>query len=84
MNKMIKLPLFLGICGAACGAILAGVYAFTNPIIEETAAKKAAERMINQEYIKTPGAFILNINGEFKYGNINTQQTPEWKDYFFE
>lgn len=50
----------------------------------EGAAKKAAERMINQEYIKTPGAFILNINGEFKYGNINTQQTPEWKDYFFE
>ena len=50
----------------------------------EGAARRAAERMINQEYIKTPGAFVLNINGEFKYGNINTQQTPEWKDYFFE
>ena len=47
MNKMIKLPIFLGICGAACGAILAGVYAFTNPIIEETAAKKAAESYVN-------------------------------------
>ena len=50
----------------------------------EEAAKKAAERMINQEYIKIPGAFFLYINGEFKYGNINTQQTPEWKDYFFQ
>ena len=47
MNKMIKLPLFLGICGAACGAILAGVYAFTNPIIEENAAKKAAESYVS-------------------------------------
>ena len=41
MNKMIKLPLFLGICGAACAGILAGVYSFTNPIIVRNAEKVA-------------------------------------------
>ena len=35
MNKMIKLPLFLGICGAACAGVLAGVNALTSPIIEQ-------------------------------------------------
>jgi len=47
MNKMIKLPLFLGICGAACGGLLAGVYAITNPILEANAAKAAAESYVS-------------------------------------
>lgn len=41
MNKMIKLPLFLGVCGAACAGILAGVYALTNPIVQRNAEKIA-------------------------------------------
>lgn len=41
MKKIVKLPLFLGICGATCAAILAGVYAFTNPIIAKNEEKKA-------------------------------------------
>lgn len=57
MNKLIKLPLFLGVCGGVCAGILAGVYAFTNPIILENAEKKA-----NQAYYDT-----------FKeFGNENT------------
>ena len=43
MNKLVKLPLFLGIVGASCGAVLAGLYAWTNPIIEENTAKAAAQ-----------------------------------------
>ena len=43
MNKLVKLPLFLGIVGASCGAVLAGLYAITNPIIEENTAKAAAQ-----------------------------------------
>ena len=35
MNKLVKLPLFLGICGAACAGVLAGVNAITAPIIEQ-------------------------------------------------
>lgn len=47
MNKLVKLPLFLGICGAACAGVLAGVYAFTNPIIEENTAKAAAQSYLS-------------------------------------
>ena len=42
MNKMIKLPLFLGVCGAACAVILAGLYQVTQPIIDKTKAENAA------------------------------------------
>ena len=48
MNKMIKLPLFLGICGAACAGILAGVNALTAPIIEQAKIDAA-----NAAYIET-------------------------------
>lgn len=47
MNKLVKLPLFLGICGAACAGILAGVYSITNPIVEENAAKAAAQSYLD-------------------------------------
>jgi len=43
MKKLVKLPLFLGICGAACAGILAGVNAITAPIIAENTEKKANE-----------------------------------------
>ena len=33
MNKLVKLPLFLGITGASCALLLTGVYYLTNPII---------------------------------------------------
>ena len=42
MNKMIKLPLFLFVCCAACAVILAGLYQVTQPIIEKTKAENAA------------------------------------------
>lgn len=41
MKKMLKLPLFLGICGTTCAAILAGVYSLTSPIIASNEEKKA-------------------------------------------
>lgn len=48
MNKLVKLPLFLGICGAACAGILAGVNALTAPIIEQAKIDAA-----NAAYIET-------------------------------
>lgn len=47
MNKLVKLPLFLGICGAACAGVLAGINALTAPIIENARIEKA-----NAAYIK--------------------------------
>ena len=47
MNKLLKLPLFLGICGAACAGVLAGVNALTSPIIEQAKIDAA-----NAAYIK--------------------------------
>ncbi|MEA4822091.1 MAG: FMN-binding protein, partial [Erysipelotrichales bacterium] len=35
MNKFLKYPLFLGIVGAICSFMLAAVYGFTSPIINE-------------------------------------------------
>ena len=32
MNKFLKLPLFLGVVGGICTAVLATTYAITNPI----------------------------------------------------
>ena len=84
----INLLNILPYCNELLGRLNISEYNIDTSILlsckSEEAAKKAAERMINQEYIKIPGAFFLYINGEFKYGNINTQQTPEWKDYFFQ
>lgn len=48
MNKLVKLPLFLGICGAACAGVLAGVNALTAPIIEQAKIDAA-----NAAYIET-------------------------------
>lgn len=44
MNKMIKLPLFLGIVGGICGGLLAGTHALTKGKIEkdENIRKNAA------------------------------------------
>ena len=47
MNKIVKLPLFLGIAGAACAGILAGVYSFTQPIVEKTQAEAAAKAYVS-------------------------------------
>ncbi len=56
MNKLIKLPIFLGVCGAACAGILAGVNAVTAPIIEKAKAEKA-----NAAYIELYKDF--NVTG---------------------
>lgn len=55
MNNMIKLPLFLGIIGAACGAVLAGANALTAPIIEQNAIDAA-----NAAYIQLFDAFDVD------------------------
>ena len=47
MNNMIKLPLFLGIVGASCGVVLAGVNALAAPIIAQNEIDAA-----NAAYIK--------------------------------
>lgn len=47
MNKLIKLPLFLALCGGVCAGILAGVNAITGPIIAKNEANKKAEAYIS-------------------------------------
>lgn len=42
MNKMIKLPLFLGIVGASCATILAAIYPITSERVATVKAEKAA------------------------------------------
>ena len=47
MNKLLKLPLFLGVVGCLCGGVLAVTNHFTAPVIQE--AEKARE---NAAYVK--------------------------------
>ncbi len=46
MNKMVKLPLFLSVCGVTCATILAGVFTLTHPIIEKTKQENAAKSYV--------------------------------------
>ena len=76
MNKLLKLPLFLGIAGAACGGVLAGVNALTAPVIAENAEKAA-----NQAYYDTFAEFgaeldidkTLTINDTLKDAGVKTK-----------
>lgn len=43
MNKLLKLPIFLGVVGGLCAAILAGIDAITSPIITKNDETKIAE-----------------------------------------
>lgn len=61
MNKMVKLPLFLGICGGVCAGILAGVYAFTNPIITKN-TEKAAYQAIYQAFAEFGNEDTLSVS----------------------
>lgn len=47
MNKFVKLPLFLGVCGALCAGVLATVSAITTPIVE-----KRLENEKNANYLE--------------------------------
>lgn len=46
MNKMLKLPLFLGACGLSCAGLLSGVHALTKGEIQEYKDNK-----IKEEYV---------------------------------
>ena len=65
MNKMLKLPLFLGVCGTVCAGLLAGVYALTNPIVQKAKAEKA-------------NAAYISMYSEF--GVVGTDVTTEEVD----
>ena len=41
-------------------------------------------KMVNEEYIKTPGSFYIWDGKKYKYGNIITDQTPEFENLLFE
>lgn len=45
-------------------------------------ARKELTRMINKKFTEKPGTFILDINGQFKYGDI-TEQLPEFSKFKF-
>lgn len=49
----------------------------------EPAAKDKALQLIHEEFKKIPGAFIIRVNGEYKYGNIDKDQTSEWAGFMF-
>lgn len=57
MNKFIKLPLFLGICGAACGVVLAGINSLTADQIQRNKETKA-----NAGYLKMYEEFGVTID----------------------
>ena len=54
MNKLLKLPLFLGICGAGCAGVLAGINEVTAPVIEQAKIERA-----NAAYIKMYKAYSV-------------------------
>ena len=48
----------------------------------EAEALQKATDLINKKYLETDGAFIItDINGNFKYGSIFSENTPEFKNY---
>lgn len=62
MNKLLKLPLFLGICGAGCAAVLAGVNAATIEKITENEEIRA-----NAGYLRmyrSYGVTIEHLSGQ--------------------
>ena len=41
--------------------------------------------IINKKYLEDNGSFIItDKNGNYKYGNIISDQTPEFKNYKFD
>lgn len=76
MNKLLKLPLFLGIAAAACGGVLAGVNALTSPII--IANQEKAE---NQAFYDTFAEFgsdlvidkTLEVNDTLKKAGVTSK-----------
>lgn len=62
MNKFVKLPLFLGVCGAICAGLLAAVNSFTAPIVE-----KRLENERNANYLELMG---VSEADEFKDGTL--------------
>lgn len=66
MNKLVKLPLFLGITGASCALLLTGVYYLTNPII------------INNQLSKENKAYIDLFNDyDSSYDVVNNDLKDE-------
>lgn len=51
--------------------------------ISENQVRDKILKIIHEEYKKIPGAFILEINGIYKYGNIDPNQSSELKGYLF-
>lgn len=47
MNKMIKLPLFLGVVGAACATLLAAIYPITSEKVATYKAEQAAKAYVS-------------------------------------
>ena len=51
--------------------------------VSEAEAYNKVQQEINQKYLELPGAFIITTQSGFKYGNIITDRTPEFKNYKF-
>ena len=59
MNKFVKLPLFLGVCGAICAGVLAVVNGITAPIVAQR-----LENEKNANYLE-----LMSITSADKYGD---------------
>lgn len=38
---------------------------------------------VNGKYILNPGAFVIQVGNKYKYGNIITETTPEFRNYLY-
>ena len=80
MNKFLKLPLFLGVVGGLCTAVLATTYAITNPefLKRETERKNAAFKDI------LVGFGLTESDGSIKTGVETVEYVIESEDPNFE
>lgn len=80
MNKMIKLPLFLGVVGGLCGSLLAVTYFITQPRIEAAEKERiaAAYRVhfadIKESVDKTVSADLASAGVSAKVDALDASQ----------
>lgn len=80
MNKFVKLPLFLGVVGGICTAVLATTYAITNPEYE----KREAERKNAAFKDILIGFGLVDSDGSVKAGVETVEYTIGSEDANYE
>lgn len=66
MNKLVKMPLFLGVTCLVCGGLLAGIVALTDPVIEKNEQERlsaAFRTMYDDESALVTKTIVINEEG---------------------